>query len=122
MAKDEFRRISPKVLAEDLEIYAALKGMGDDYKPSNPAFATTAITALHTTMVGTGEVEAQAAAAHDAARDDHVASQWDFHNGILGVKGQAVAQFGPDSNEVQSLGLKKKSERKRPTRKPKTKT
>jgi len=38
---------------------------------------------------------------------------------MLGVKAQVIATFGDDSNEVQSLGLVKKSERKRPTRKAK---
>jgi hypothetical protein len=36
---------------------------------------------------------------------------------MLGVKAQVIAQYGHDSDEVQSLGLKKKSEHKRPTRK-----
>jgi hypothetical protein len=35
---------------------------------------------------------------------------------MLGVKDQVVAQFGRDSNEVQALGLKKASERKKPQR------
>jgi hypothetical protein len=49
-------------------------------------------------------------AAMDAAR----AAEWAFHNAMLGVKDQVIAQFGKDSNEVQALGLKKKSERKAP--------
>ena len=36
---------------------------------------------------------------------------------MLGVKTQVIAQYGVDSNEAQSLGLVKKSERKPPTRK-----
>ena len=45
-------------------------------------------------------------------RDALVATQWDFHNLILSVKDQAKALFGPDSDEVAALGLKKKSERR----------
>jgi len=37
-----------------------------------------------------------------------------FHDTILGVKDQVIAQYGPNSDEVASLGLKKKSERKAP--------
>jgi hypothetical protein len=44
-----------------------------------------------------------------------VAAEWAFHNAILGVKEQVRAQFGPDSNEVQALGLVKKSEKARPS-------
>jgi len=51
------------------------------------------------------------------ARDDATAAEWAFHNAILGVKKQVIAQYGEDSNEMQSLGLTKKSEIVRPGRK-----
>ncbi|MDQ6631631.1 MAG: hypothetical protein M3Y82_07715 [Verrucomicrobiota bacterium] len=35
----------------------------------------------------------------------------------LGAKKQVIAQYGEDSNEVQSIGLKKKSERATPAKK-----
>ena len=59
----------------------------------------------------------QTTAAADSARDDHVAVQWELHNALLGAKDQVTAQFGKDSNEVQAMKLKKKSEYKNPTRK-----
>jgi hypothetical protein len=55
----------------------------------------------------------------DAARDDATAAEWEFHNALLEAKNQVKAQYGPDSNELQGLGLKKKSEFKSPG--PKTK-
>jgi hypothetical protein len=69
-------------------------------------------------MVSKRDVEAQKQADLDAARDDSTAAEWAFHNAILGAKDQVIAQFGDDSNEVQSLGLKKKSEYKSPKTKP----
>ena len=63
-------------------------------------------------MNGAQDVAAQKKAAADAARDDEVAAQWEFHNYMLGAKNQVKAQFGDSSNEIQSLGLKKKSEYK----------
>jgi DNA-binding GntR family transcriptional regulator len=63
------------------------------------------------------ETETQAEAAAKAARDDATAAEWDFHNAILGAKQQVTAQYGADSNEVQSVGLTKKSERAKPKRK-----
>ena len=42
--------------------------------------------------------------------------EWEFHNAMLGAKMQVTAQFGDDSDEVQAIGLKKKSEYKAPTR------
>ncbi len=62
------------------------------------------------------EVEPRAQNAPDAARDSAIAAQWEHHNLILGVKDQVIAQFGANSDEVASLGLKKKSERKAPAR------
>lgn len=47
-----------------------------------------------------------------------VAAQWAFHNVILGAKQKVVAKFGDDSDEAQAVGLKKKSERAKPKRKP----
>ena len=48
-----------------------------------------------------------------AARDNACAAEWAFHELLLVVKDQVRAQFGPSSNEWQSLGQKKKSEIRR---------
>ncbi|HEX8501979.1 MAG TPA: hypothetical protein VF659_15455 [Pyrinomonadaceae bacterium] len=58
------------------------------------------------------QAEATAAAKRDAA----TAGEWEFHNAILGAKVQVEAQFGSDSDEFASLGMKKKSDYKRPAR------
>ena len=57
-------------------------------------------------------------AAWGTARDKLVAAKWAFHNAMVGVRGQVVAQFGANSTAVQEVGLKRKSERKRPGPKP----
>ena len=57
------------------------------------------------------EILAQHALA--AARDATVAAEWALHDAMLGVKAQVLAQYGPDSDAIQSLGLKKKSKRRR---------
>ncbi len=64
-------------------------------------------------MTAARESESQAGFAWKAARDQAVAAERAFHNKILGAKKQVVAQFGVDSDEVQAVGLKKKSEYKR---------
>ena len=69
----------------------------------NPAYRLEAVAAHN-------ELRAQNAPA--AARDAAIAAQWEFHNLMLGVKDQVIAQYGADSDQVASLGLKKKSERK----------
>ena len=114
MAKNETVRIRPSVLQEDRDAFAALQNISG-YAPANPAFTVIAIQLLRDTTVAARDVEAQKQADLDAARDDATAAEWAFHNGILGAKDQVIAQFGDDSNELQGLGLKKKSEFKSPT-------
>ena len=55
------------------------------------------------------------------ARDAATAAEWDFHNFMLAVKEQIIAQYGKSSDQSQSLGLKKKTEYKTPGRKVKAK-
>jgi hypothetical protein len=86
------------------------------YAPANPAYTMAAVTAAHAALVAAQQAEVQTAAAAAAARDEAVAKEWEFHNLVLGAKDQVVAQFGRDSNEVQSIGLKKASEYRRRTR------
>ena len=68
-------------------------------------------------MTADEDTAAQKKAESDAARDNEVASQWAFHDYILGARTQVIAQYGDDSNEKQAVGLKKKSEYKSPTKK-----
>lgn len=55
-------------------------------------------------------IEAQAKAAADAARDDAVAAEWEYHNNMLGATTQVAAQYTKNSNQYQSLGKKKPTE------------
>lgn len=115
MAKS--RRLNKATLQEDIDAYAALQAIGD-YAPSNPDYALANVTASQQSMATKQTTEVQKQAAADAARDDAVAEEWTFHNNILGVKAQVRAQYGEDSNEYQSLGMKKKSEYRRGGRRP----
>lgn len=119
MAKDETRRLNPAVLTEDEEVYAAVKGM-KDYAPANAAYSQAALDTAHDNLEAAHHASVQADGAAAAARDALVAMQWQFHNLTLGAKDQVTAQYGPDSNEVQSVKRKKKSEYKAPKRKSKT--
>ena len=111
MAKNKTKRLRPSVLQADIDGYAALQAI-EDYHPLNEAFSTANGASIKTAMETkqTNAVQKQAAA--DSARDDMVGGEWDFHDYMLGVKDQIKAQYGPDSNEYQSLGMKKKSEYK----------
>ena len=112
------KRLSKKQIEDDTNTYEALQAL-TDYNPSNKQFSMANATAAFDAMrnLQTDETQKQAAAA--AASDDAADGEYAFHNMILGVKTQGKAQYGEDSNEVQSLGIKKKSEYKKPSgRKP----
>lgn len=106
-------RLKPSLIQADRDAFAALQAIAG-YAPVNAAYALTAITAAQASLNSARAAEAQADAAAAAARDEAVAREWEFHNLMLGAKDQIRAQFGKDSNEVQAVGLKRKSEYSRP--------
>jgi glutathione peroxidase-family protein len=113
MAKDEIKRLKPTALKADEEAYTALKTI-NDYKPSNGKFNLANGEAKYVDKESKTDQEVIAEKAWKTARDEANDAQWGFHNYMLGAKDQVLAQFGADSNELQLLGLKKKSEYKRP--------
>lgn len=115
MAKNETVRIRPSLLQEDRDAFSALKAIAG-YTPSNASFSVNSIQTAIDDLLAKRDIEAQKQADLDAARDDATAAEWAFHNAILGAKDQVIAQFGDDSNELQALGLKKKSEYKSPSK------
>jgi hypothetical protein len=115
MAKNESRRLSPAYLSADREAFDALQGI-TNYAPANQAYKKENIGALRDRMDDLLREATQAEAAAVAKRDAATAGEWEFHNAMLGAKVQVTAQFGDDSDEVAALGLKKKSDYKRPTR------
>lgn len=118
MARNQTIRIRPVVLQADVEALIPLRTMSD-YAPVNPAYAKSIAEAKLSAMRAAQDAELIAQSALATARDVAAAAEWDYHNTMLGVKSQVIAQYGNDSNELQSFGLKKKSERKMPVRRQK---
>lgn len=116
MAKNQTVKLRPDVLAKDLEDFAALKDI-PTYAPPNPAFTVAAIQANVDAMNAKAEQLAQVEALGKTVRDELVALQWTVHNSVDGGRDSVEAQYGNDSNELQAVGRKKKSEYK--NRKPK---
>lgn len=115
MAQFENRRIRPDVLQADREALIAVQNM-TGYSPINIAYSVPNLVNAITALEAARNAEINAQNALNAARDAVIAAEWAFHNAILGTKDQVVAQYGADSDEVQAMGLKKKSDRKRPMR------
>jgi hypothetical protein len=116
MAKNETVRIRPSLLQSDRDGFAALKAIAG-YAPANADFTIVKIQATQDTLIQKRDAEAQKQAELDTARDESTAAEWAFHNAFLGAKDQVKAQFGADSNELQALGLTKKSEFASPQKK-----
>ena len=119
MAKDEQKRLTSEKLQADLDVLTAVKAL-TNYTPANPDYTLVKMEGIKTALTTLQADEVVAKNAWEAARDNAVAQEWVFHNAMLEAKTQVEAQYGKNSNEYQSLGLKKKSEYKRPKRKPKT--
>jgi hypothetical protein len=113
MARNQTVHLRPLILQEDLDTHTALQTIAN-YTPVNTAYSKTALAARLSAMKTAQDAHLAAQNALAAARDEANAAEWDFHNAILGAKDQVIAQFGKDSDQIQALGLKKKSERKRP--------
>jgi hypothetical protein len=110
--------LSPSQIAEDEEAFAALKAI-TNYAPANPAYSLAAVEQAYQELQAARTAEVQADAAAKAASDKVVEKQKKFHGVIISVRDQVTAQFGRNSDESQSLGRKKPSEYKAPTRKSK---
>jgi hypothetical protein len=113
MPKDRTKRISPKIIDEDNASLEALETI-TDYKPANPDLTLAALKTLRAGMDAKRAGETQATALQAAARDDATASEWDYHDAIVAMRDQVVAQYGRSANNAQSVGRKKDTERKRP--------
>ena len=113
MAKDQTVRLRPTYLEADLTACTALIGM-PEYEPQDPSYSRDSLEAKQARMRAAQAEEIRLRGALKAARDAAVAAEWDFHNAVLGAKWEVTAQFGDDSEQVQALGLKRKSEYRRP--------
>jgi hypothetical protein len=115
MAKNQHKRLPPGKVEADENGFAALQTI-TGYTPINSTYSLDAVRSAHEELRALRQAAATAQAQAQAARDSAVAKEWEFHNLMLGVKEQVIAQFGKDSGEVVALGLKRKSDYKPPKR------
>ena len=108
-------RLAPVTLDADRDTMFALQDMAD-YQPRNPGYGVETLTALEAALTQAEQAERRARTALDAARDRTVAAAHAFHEAALGAKAEVIAQYGADSAAVQAIGLKRKSDRRRPSR------
>jgi hypothetical protein len=97
---------------------AALFAIRDlpNYSAVNPDYSVAALSALEDEFLRTRDARIRATRALAAARSAKIAAARLFHGSMRVAKSAVVAQYGDDAPEVQAIGLKKRSERKRPVR------
>ena len=114
MAKDQTKRLQPSILKADKDAVAAIATLSPAYAPANTAYSLANLQTAQTSMTTAQATEVQKEADAMAARDTANTKEWAFHNAVLEAKRQVQAQYGSDSDQVQAIGLKKKSEYKKP--------
>jgi hypothetical protein len=115
-AQDTTRRLTPSILQQDIDSYNGLKAV-PSYTTVRVEATPKALLEAHTTMLTKQREETEKQALFKAAADAAKQAEWDFHNAVLAMKEAVKGQFGSDSDAAQAVGLKKKSDRKRPTKK-----
>ena len=109
---DPKTKVTAAQTRKNIAAYHALSTM-PDYKANNPAHSREAAEAAYQKLLA-AERKAIIDKATSAASDDAVvAARRGLQNVILGVKLEAKALYGPSSDQVAALGLKKKSEKAR---------
>lgn len=119
MAKQN--RLAPALVQKDRDNLEILKTF-TDYQPANPAYSKAQAEAKRAALDAAHAEELRREAEVATARDHTAAVEREYHACMLGVGEQVAAQYGKDSDQYQALGYKKKSEYKRPTRKPQSPT
>jgi hypothetical protein len=112
MPKDRAYRIRPEIIEADRTALTALQELRD-YNPMNPAYNTATLTAHGQALEEARQNEIRAQKSLEAARDATMAAGWALHDAMLGAKIQVAAQYGPDSDAIAALGLKKKFKHRR---------
>jgi hypothetical protein len=107
------RRLSSSDLQKDADTLDAIEGISN-YAPSKPELSLSRLRSLESKVKAARKTEVQKVGEAKAARDNVVKIEHEFHGAILAAKDQIRALFGADSNEYQSIGMKKKSEHKSP--------
>ena len=115
MASNSTQRVPAQTLQADRESYIAMQSM-TDYTPANVNYSSAELVDSYQSMEAALAAEINALHALQAARAAARQAERKFHEAILGATDQVIAQYGVDSNQVQAMGLKKKSERRRKAR------
>ena len=109
------RRLSPQLIKQDMVSFNGL-GAIVNYKTTRPEATSEALQTAYQAMILAQQAETEKLAMYRAAADAARLAEWEFHNAVLAMKEVVRGQYGSDSDQAQAVGMKKKSDRKRPVR------
>jgi hypothetical protein len=114
--QDTTRRLRPQIISQDITSFHGLQTIGT-YDTSRSDASAAKLQQAYQAMLAQQQAENERLALYRAAADAARLAEWEFHNAVLAMKEVVRGQFGSDSDQAQAIGLKKKSDRKRPIRK-----
>lgn len=110
------RKLNDDQIQADREALVALRAMAD-YRPANNTYTVLALDEREAAMIAAQQEVVRVQNMLAAARDARDVLELRFHNDMSEAKQQVRAQYGMNSDEVQAMGLKKRSDYRRPRRK-----
>ncbi|MBW4571249.1 MAG: hypothetical protein KME31_25505 [Tolypothrix carrinoi HA7290-LM1] len=115
-AQDTTRRLSPRLISQDVDSLHGLQTI-TTYDTTRTDASATKLQQAYQAMLTQQQAETEKLTLYRAAADAARLAEWEFHNAVLAMKDVVRGQYGTDSDQAQAVGLKKKSDRKRPIRK-----
>jgi hypothetical protein len=112
---DFSRRVPAKTIDADIDSFHGLNFI-KNYIPVRSEATPEALKAGYETMRAKQQQETELLAAIKAASDAARMAEVEFHDMVMAMKETVRGQYGPNSDEAQAVGYKKKSEYKRPRR------
>ncbi|MEJ6483691.1 hypothetical protein N0Y54_20625 [Nostoc punctiforme UO1] len=114
--QDRTRRLPSQSISQDITSLHGLQTI-TTYNTSRADASVANLQQAYQTMLAQKQAETEKLTLYRAATDAGRLAEWEFHNAVLAMKEVVRGQYGSDSDQAQAVGLKKKSERKRPNRK-----
>ena len=114
--QDTTRRLRPQTISQDITSFHGLQTIST-YNTTRADASTAKLQEVYQAMLISQKIETEKLALYRATSDAARLAEWEFHNAVLAMKEVVRGQYGSDSDQAQAVGLKKKSDRKRPSRK-----
>jgi hypothetical protein len=109
------KRLDAATVKADRAELIALKKL-TDYAPPNADLTIEAAIALELQLRDKEEIAFHSANTAVTDRNRRYAAEWALHNTMQRIKINIRGQYGPNSDAIESLGLKKLDDYQRPTR------